>query len=148
MLAAFFTVLAALFPSRVARVAAAASAMPARATVVGLVNWVFFVAVVLALLAVAEWTQIRFLAVPAIAIAAVILVAAVLRPGWCRRVARQPAARADRRATPHPAWALWCWPGPAPVPYAGWFALLPYVLVLGLGSVILSLSVVSRPSSR
>ena len=70
MIAAFFTVLGALFPDRIARTRAAASAMPGRAVVVGLVNWVFFAAVVLALLALTQWTNVQLFALPAFAIAA------------------------------------------------------------------------------
>jgi hypothetical protein len=145
MTVAFFTVLTALFPSRLARVQAAASAMPGRALVVGLVNWIFFGAVVLALLALTQWTHVQLLALPALAIAAVVALAAIFGLAGVvemvgeRLLSHTTGARRTSVGALALAWAC-------ALPYVGWFALLPYVLALGLGAVILSL-VSYRPAS-
>ena len=145
MVAAFFVVLSALFPGRIARVQAAAAAMPGRAIVVGLVNWIFFAAVVLALLALTQWTHVQLLAVPALAIAAVVALAAifglagVVEMLGARLLVNTPGPRRTSLGALVLAWAC-------ALPYAGWFVLLPYVLALGLGAVILSL-VAPRPAS-
>jgi hypothetical protein len=145
MIAAFFIVLSALFPDRVSRVRAVASAMPGRSVVVGLVNWIFFAAVVLALLALTQWTHIQLLALPALAIAAVLALAAIFGLAGVvelvgeRLLVHTPGARRTGLGALVLAWAC-------ALPYAGWFALLPYVLALGLGAVILSL-VSYRPAS-
>jgi hypothetical protein len=147
MFAAFFTVLAALFPDRVARTRAAASAMPGRAFVVGLVNWVFFAAVVLALLALTQWTNVQLFALPAFAIAVAVAVAAIFGLAGVveliggRLLTHTPGARRTGLGALALTWAC-------ALPFIGWFALLPYVLALGLGAVILSLLVSYRPGSN
>jgi hypothetical protein len=145
MIAAFFIVLSALFSDRISRVRAAATAMPGRSVVVGLVNWIFFAAVVLALVAVAERTHIQLLALPALVIAAVLAVAAIFGLAGVvelvggRLLTQTAGARRTGLGALVLAWAC-------ALPYAGWFALLPYVLALGLGAVILSLIPV-RPAN-
>ena len=145
MVAAFFVVLSALFPDRIARVQAAAAAMPGRAIVVGLVNWIFFAAVVLALLALTQWTHVQLLALPALVIAAIVALAAifglagVVEMLGARLLVNTPGPRRTGLGAMVLAWAC-------ALPYAGWFVLLPYVLALGLGAVILSL-VAPRPAS-
>jgi hypothetical protein len=147
MLAAFFTVLAALFTDRIARVQAAASAMPGRSVVVGLVNWIFFAAVVMALLALSEWTKIRLLTIPALAVAVLVVVAAIFGLAGVveligtRLLVHIPGPRRTGLGALVLAWAC-------ALPFIGWFALLPYVLAMGLGAVILSLLVAYRPASN
>ena len=120
--------------------------MPGRSVVVGLVNWIFFAAVVLALLALTQWTRIQLLALPALAIAAVVALAAIFGLAGVvelvgeRLLAHTPGARRTGLGALVLAWAC-------ALPYAGWFALLPYVLALGLGAVILSL-VSYRPANQ
>jgi hypothetical protein len=147
MISAFFLVLAALFPNRVARAQAAAAAMPGRSAVVGLVNWIFFAAVVMALLSLAQWTGIQFFAVPALVIMAAVLLAAIFGlAGVVEFIgARLLVNSSSVRRTGLGALALgWA----CALPFVGWFALLPYVLALGLGAFILSLLVTNRQPSR
>jgi hypothetical protein len=146
MISAFFLVLAALFPNRVAR-AQAAAAMPGRSAVVGLVNWIFFAAVVMALLSLAQWTGIQFFAVPALVIMAAVLLAAIFGLAGVVELigARLLVNSSSVRRTGLGALALgWA----CALPFVGWFALLPYVLALGLGAFILSLLVTNRQPSR
>lgn len=136
-LAAFFVVLPALFPRRIGRTQAVAEAMPVRAFVVGLVNLIFGSAVVLALLALGQWTSIQLFGLPALAVLAVMAVAVALGLGsvvqliGARLLPEQPGPRRTALAALALSWAC-------TVPFIGWFGLLPFAAALGLGAFILT----------
>lgn len=144
MAAAFFIVLGALFPVRIGRTRAAAAAAPGRAFVIGLVNLVFFAAVAAALVALAQWTHIQLLTLPALAVAAVLIIAGVFGLAGVVEVVGErllPQAAGARRSGLGGLVLAWA----CALPYVGWFGLLPYVLSLGVGALILSFIV---PASR
>jgi hypothetical protein len=137
VLVAFFVTLAALFPERLQRCRSQAARVPGRAFLLGLVNGVFVAAIILALLAVADWTGVQLLALPALLLLALLAGAASLGAGGVVQLVgerllpeRGPVLRQAAGAL---SVALAC-----ATPYLGWFGLLPYITLLGLGSFILS----------
>lgn len=136
-LAAFFVVLPALFPRRISRTQAIAEAMPVRAFVVGLVNLIFGTAVVLALLALAQWTAVQLFGLPALAVLAVMAVSValgltgVVQLIGMRLLPERPGPRRTALAALGLSWAC-------TVPFLGWFGLLPFAAALGLGAFILT----------
>lgn len=137
ILAAFFVVLAALFPERLARTRAVAGRAPGRAFVIGLINAFFFGVLVLALVAVTSWTNIQLFALPAFVLLGLLAIGVtfglggvVLLLGERLLPERGPVARTGAAAI---ALGLAC-----ALPYVGWFGLLPYAALLGLGAFILS----------
>ena len=136
-LVAFFQVLLALFPRRLARTQAIAEAMPVRAFVVGLVNLIFGSAVVLALLALGQWTGVQLFGLPAVAVLALIVVAVAFGLGGvvqligARLLPEQPGPRRTAVAALALSWAC-------TLPFLGWFGLLPLAAALGTGAFILT----------
>ena len=144
-LVAFFLVLVALFPRRIARTQAIAEGMPGRSLIVGLVNLIFGAAVVVALLALAQWTNVKPLGVPALLVLSLMGIAATFGLGGvaqligARLLPEQPGPRRTIAATLALGWAC-------TVPFVGWFGLLPFAVALGMGAFILSFfSSPSRP---
>jgi hypothetical protein len=137
-LVAFFAVMVALFPRRVGQTQAMLEAMPGRSFVVGLVNLIFGSAVVLALLALAQWTHIQLLGVPALAVLGIIVIAiafglaGLLQMLGGRLLPQQPPVQRTAAATLALSWAC-------SLPFLGWFILLPFAVALGLGGFMLTL---------
>ena len=136
-LVAFFLVLVAMFPRRIGRAQAIAEGMPVRSFVVGSVNLIFGAAVVLALLALAQWTHIQLLGVPALLVLALIAVAVafglagLVQLIGSRLVPERPGLRRTAAATLALGWAC-------TLPFIGWFGLLPFAAALGMGAFILT----------
>lgn len=137
-LVAFFLVLVALFPGRLGRTQVIAEGMPGRSFVVGLVNLIFGAAVVLALMAFAQWTHLQILGVPALAVLVVMVVAVSLGLGGVVQMIgarllpeRPPGARRTAAAALALSWAC-------SLPFVGWFGVLPFAAALGLGAFILT----------
>jgi hypothetical protein len=136
-LVAFFLVLVALFPRRIGRTQAIAEGMPGRSFVVGLVNLIFGAAVVLALVALAQWTHIQLLGAPALAILALVVLAVAFGLGGLvqligtRLLPEQPGPRRTIAATLALGWAC-------TLPFVGWFGLLPVAAAIGTGAFILT----------
>ena len=145
-LVAFFVVLLALFPRRLGRTQAIAEAMPVRAFVVGLVNLIFASAVVLALLALGQWTGIQLFGLPALAVLAVMTAAVAFGLGGVvqliglRLLPERPGPRRTAAAALALGWAC-------TVPFIGWFGLLPFVAALGTGAFILTFFTQPLPAS-
>jgi len=142
-LVAFFAVLWAFFPNRLARVEAVVNGMPGRSFTVGLVNLVFFGAVMLVMFSLAD----RFRGGGLRAVGGIFLV--LLSIGVSFGLAgvvqvvggrlRDPASSLVRTAWGTVLLTLGCG-----LPFIGWFGLLPYAASLGLGAFILSFF--SRPN--
>jgi len=137
VLAAFFVVLAALFPDRLARTRAVAGRAPLRAFIIGLINAGFLAVLAAAGLAVTTWTQIQILGLLPLLLLALLSLGitfgvggVVLLLGERLLPERGPVTRVAAGAV---ALGLAC-----ALPYVGWFGLLPYVGLLGLGALILS----------
>jgi len=137
VLAAFFAVLFALFPRRVSRTRAMADGSPGRSFALGLVNAVFLTAMILALLALSQWTGVQLLGVPALALIGLLTAATVFGlAGVIQLVGERllpQQAELGRTIWGTLAVSLGC-----AAPFVGWFGLLPYVVILGLGAFILT----------
>lgn len=139
-LAAYFLVLQALFEARVAKASVIARSTPARSFGIGLVNFVFFAVIALVLFSLAENAGpfLRgILTVPAIIILALLTLTLSLG------LAGMASLVGDRLFPGFAAWkqTLWgavCLALACALPFAGWFLLLPYVGMVGVGAVILS----------
>jgi hypothetical protein len=137
--AAYFLVVNALFASRVARTRSLAQYTTGRSFGIGLVNFLFFAAIALVLLSVAENTGpfIRgILTIPAMVILALLSIALSLG------LAGMSNLIGERLFPDLPAWkqTLWgavCLSLACALPFVGWFLLLPYVGFVGIGAVIL-----------
>ncbi|MGH2522217.1 MAG: hypothetical protein ACRDH2_06910 [Anaerolineales bacterium] len=137
-LAAFFVVLAALFPKRTAQTRAASDAVPGRAFLVGLVNFLFFGALAAGSFALAQAAEFGLLALPGLIVLAALTVGmSVGLAGVAQLVgARLAPLRPEPVRTVLGALALgWA----CALPFVGWFVLLPYVALLGLGGFIVGL---------
>ena len=140
-LAAYFLVLAALFPNRAAKTQRVLTAMPGRSFGVGLVNFLFFGLIALVLFSVAEnaGSVVKtILMIPALVILAALTLA--LSFGLTGMVNQL----GERIFPEHLAWkrtalgtvilGLACL-----LPAIGWFLLFPYVGFVGIGAFILGL---------
>lgn len=140
-LIAFFVVLNALFQRRVAKTRAVADAMPGRAFAVGLVNFLFFGAITFILFTLANQIGNDFLrgllTLPALFFLAAL--SAGLSFGLAGMVQlvgeRLAAAQTEIRRT---VWGALALSFGSSLPFVGWFGLLPYVGLLGLGAFIVS----------
>ena len=138
-LVAYFLVVNALFPQRVAKAKSIIQSMPARSFGIGLVNFVFFAVIALVLFSVAEnmGPFIRgVLVIPAIVILA--FLAIVLSLG----LAGMATLIGERMFPDFSLWkqTLWgtvCLSLACALPFVGWFLLLPCVSFAGIGAVIL-----------
>ncbi len=133
---ALFAVLGALFPGVVDRTREQASSRAARSTLLGLVNFAFFAAVIAALAGVAQRTGI-----PAVMIVAVLLLALLViglsfgLAGMTEVVGLRlfpTSSPLKQRLLGALALTLAC-----ATPYVGWFGLLPYSACRGLGGFLL-----------
>jgi len=136
-LAAFFVVMQVFFPERIEKTRRMLDTLPGRAFLVGLVNFVFFAAIAITFFALGNWTGIGLfsllglitLVIPGIGMVFG-LASAVLRVG----ASIAPQISGVRR-TVLGALVLGLACG---LPFVGWFGLLPYVSLLGLGAFIIS----------
>lgn len=140
---ALFAVLGALFPRPIEHASAVAGALPGRALLVGLINVLFFGALGAVLGGIAETSGrwgvglLALLAGALLAAAAALGLAAVARQiGGRLAPERGPQAQAAVGAV---ALCLACL-----TPYVGWYGLLPYVTLLGVGSLVISLVAATR----
>jgi hypothetical protein len=140
-LVAFFVALTALFPRRVAKTRAVADLMPGRAFAVGLVNFLFFGAITFILFTLVgqvgnELLRV-ILALPALFFLSALSVglsfglAGVVQLVGERLAASQPEIRRT-------VWGALALSLGSSLPFVGWFGLLPYSGLLGLGAFIVS----------
>jgi len=152
-LVAFFLVLKALFPGRLARTRQVAGAMPGRALIVGLVNFLFFGAVGLSLFALGQQLGAPVLLIPALLVIAVLAVTLSFGlAGMAQLVGERLIPQPDgdppsgipwtghrqnielRRSI----WGTLALSFACLLPLVGWFGLLPYSGMLGFGALIIS----------
>lgn len=143
-LVAFFLVIGILFPNRVARSQVIAETMTGRALLVGGVNFLFMTAIILVLFALADQSGVGLLALPGLALLFALGVAlSIGMAGLCQLVgARIAAERSPWRQVATGATVL---SAASLLPIVGWFGLLPYIGVLGLGAFIISLIPTTSP---
>jgi hypothetical protein len=139
-LAAYFTVIKALFPGRVEKTRTVIETTPGRSFGVGLVNFVFFTVIALLLFSVADRAGpfIKgILTIPALIIMGFLL--SMLSFGLTA-ISGLLGERTfqDLSSWKQSIWGAVCLSIACAVPFAGWFLLLPYAGFLGVGGFILS----------
>ena len=148
LLIPFFIVVSTLFPKRVAKTGSILHLMPGRALAVGLVNFVFFVAVGTVFLIIAEKTSDLLkliLTLPALVIFAVLaLTISIGLAGMVNLIGERIAlGQSGWRRT---LWGTLLLGAASAVPLVGWFLLLPYVTCAGIGAFITSFFQPDRPT--
>lgn len=145
LLTAFFLVVGALFPRRVARTHLMADSVRGRAFVVGLINFAFLGIVSFVSFVLADNLHLGILAFPGMVVLVLLIIGLTFGLAGIvhlvgERLApdRGPTARAVCGAL---TLSLAC-----ATPFVGWFALLPYVAFTGLGAFILSY--LHRPAAQ
>jgi hypothetical protein len=137
-LVGLFIVMNALFTPCVARTCQAAETQAARSFLVGLVNLVFVGALISAVIALADNTGLDFIIVLAVLLAAALAIAATFGLAAMVQIvgARlMPGGQGLRPAI----WGTVALTLGCLTPYVGWFGLLPYVVIRGLGAFVLTL---------
>ena len=136
-LPAFFLAVGALFPNRVERTRLMADGSPGRAFGVGLVNLAFLFTIAATFFTLADNASLGFLSLPGIIVLSLLIIGVIFGlTGLVQLVgerlapAQSPTARGFWGAL---ALSLGC-----AVPIVGWFALLPYAVIVGLGAFVLS----------
>jgi hypothetical protein len=135
-LAALFLVLGVLFPTAVERTRTSAETSLGRAFLLGLVNFVFVVAVGLGIGAVNQNLSFWLLGVIVALLALALIVALTFGLAGMVEVVGERLSP-DRGRVRRTAWgtaalALGCL-----TPYVGWFGLLPFVALTGIGAFVL-----------
>ena len=136
VLSAYFIVLRSLFATSVARWQQTIETSPWRALLIGLVNLLFFAVLTLVSFSAGDRSGIPVLALPGVFITAALAVALSLGLGAMVEVAAGrlfPTTEGVRRTGLATAMlTLACL-----TPFVGWFLLLPFVGLIGLGAVII-----------
>ncbi len=138
-LAAYFLIIGALFPKRVEKTQRAINQLTARSFGVGFVNFLFFGVIVFVLFSIAESAS-GFLkglvTIPALVITGLLLL--LLSFGLSGVVNEMGARLFPEQST----WRRTLWGTvvlsfACALPVVGWFLLIPYVSLVGIGAVIL-----------
>jgi hypothetical protein len=141
-LVAYFLAAGALFPERVARTKSVIQSLPGRSFGIGLVNFVFFSVIALVLFSVSERVGSGFvkgiLTIPAL------LIIAFLTMMLSFGMAGTAALLGERLFPDLSTWkqtvrGTICLSLACALPFAGWFLLLPYTGLVGIGAFILGL---------
>ncbi len=136
-LVAFFIVLKALFPQRIAKTSAVADAMPGRAFLVGLVNFLFFGALAIILLALNDKFGKGLLVIPALFFLTPLTIGLSFGLGGITQLLGQRLAP-QKTELQRTIWGTLVLGFACLLPIVGWFGLLPYTALLGLGAFIIS----------
>ena len=135
----FFIVLTALFPARTTKTQETASQMPGRAFIIGMVNFIFFLVLALALFSLSERVDGLLkviLLFPALVVTILLAIALSFGLGSMAQLI------GERLAPTHSAWKRTFWGVlllglGGSVPLLGWFLLLPYAAWVGMGAFII-----------
>ena len=136
-LVAFFVVLKALFPHRLAKTSAVADAMPGRAFLVGLVNFLFFGALATAFLALNDRFGGGLLVIPALFFLTPLTLGLSFGLGGITQLLGQRLVP-QKTELQRTIWGALALGLACLLPFVGWFGLLPYTALLGLGAFIIS----------
>jgi hypothetical protein len=137
-LVAFFAVLYLFFPQRIDKTRLVLESAPGRSFLVGLVNFGFFAALALAFFALGNWAGVELLGLVGLLLLIVPGVGAIFGlAGVVEFVSDRlaPGVSGVRRT----AWGTLTLALACALPFVGWFGLLPYVSLLGLGALITGL---------
>ena len=139
-LAAYFLVFVAFFSNRITKTQRVINQTPGRSFWVGLVNFLFFGVIVMLLFAMSENAEnlVRFILIPpAVAITAVLaIILSFGLTGMVNTVGERIFP--DQSAWRKTLWGTVILAFACALPFVGWFLLLPYTSLTGIGAVILS----------
>jgi sorbitol-specific phosphotransferase system component IIBC len=139
-LAAYFLVFVAFFSNRITKTHRVINQTPGRSFWVGLVNFLFFGVIVMLLFAISENAEnlVRFILIPpAVAITAVLaIILSFGLTGMVNTVGERIFP--DQSAWRKTLWGTVILAFACALPFVGWFLLLPYTSLTGIGAVILS----------
>jgi hypothetical protein len=136
-LIAFFLVLKALFPQRLAKTSAITDAMPGRSFLVGLVNFLFFGALAMVFLALNDRVGKGLLVIPALFFLTPLTIGLSFGLGGITQLLGQRLAP-QKTELQRTIWGTLALGFGCLLPIVGWFGLLPYTALLGLGAFIIS----------
>jgi len=136
-LVAFFVVLKALFPQRLAKTSALADLLPGRAFLVGLVNFLFFGALTTAFLGLNDKFGGGLLVIPALFFITPLTIGLSFGLGGITQLLGQRLAP-QKPELQRTLWGTLALGFGCLLPIVGWFGLLPYTALLGLGAFIIS----------
>lgn len=137
-LVGLFVVMNALFTPWIARTCQAAETQATRSFLVGLVNLVFVGALISAVIALADNTGLDFVIVLAILLAAALAIATTFGLAAMVQVVGARLVPGGQGLRPG-IWGTIALMLGCLTPYVGWFGLLPYVAIRGLGAFVLAL---------
>jgi hypothetical protein len=137
-LVGLFVVMHALFTSWIARTCEAAETQAARSFLVGLVNLIFAGALIAAVIALTDRTGLDFLIALAILLAIVVVICLTFGLAAMVQIVGMRILPGGQGLRPL-VWGTVAVTLGCLVPYVGWFGLLPYVALRGLGAFVLAL---------
>lgn len=129
--------LAALFPRRLTHTQILSETMPGRAFAVGLVNFLFFSAVALGFSALADALRVELIYLPALVVLGALTIALSFGLTAVARLIGNRLRPQDSNLR-RTVWGALALSLGCTFPFVGWFVLLPYAGLLGLGAFILS----------
>lgn len=149
LLTPFFIVVAALFPQRTSKTRDVLHLTPGRAFAVGLVNGVFFVAVGMVLLIIAEQMEEglakAIFTIPALFVLSILsIMLSFGLAGMVQLIGERVAPPAWGKSRQVLLGTILLGVG-CTVPLVGWFLLLPYTCFLGIGAFITSFFQPNKP---
>ena len=136
-LTAFFLVVNALFPNRVARTRAMADGSPGRAFGVGVINWVFLSALAFTFFVLRDNLGITIFSIPGNLVLAIIAIGLIFGLAGLVQLVGERLAPSQGSAA-RTIWGSLALSLACATPVVGWFALLPYAAIVGLGAFVLS----------
>lgn len=143
-LVALFAVLEVLFPRRVERTRQAADAMPGRAFLIGLVNFIFLAALVMGFSALGQNLGVPLFFLPALIFLVLLSIGLVFGLAGVVELAGERLFP-EREALQRTVWGTSALYLACLTPFVGWFGLLIYVGLLGLGAFVVGFFQRPRP---
>ena len=143
-LIAYFLVLQAVFPGRIEAVRTVIEQAPGRALLVGLVNAIFAAAVILAVVALASGSNSQVFDLLALVLIVLLVIAISAGLAGVVQIIGERLLP-DNKPAARTAWGAALLSLACAVPFIGWFGLLVYTGLLGLGAWILTFF---RPARR
>lgn len=137
-LVSFFSVLGMFFPRRIAKVKKVLEEQPKRAFWVGLVNALFFTAILVGLFAIGQRVGGPILPVIGLIILLFPALSTVFGLAGLVQFAGERLAP-ERNELWRTGWGALAIGLASALPFLGWYAMLPFLIVMGLGAFVTSL---------
>ncbi len=134
-LIAFFLLMDVFFSRKIQQIQHVAEQITGRSFLLGLVNFLFFGAICLALISLSDRTGLGFIAIPALLIAFVLVLGLLLGLSAITQLVGErvfPEFETLKQKT----WGAGLLILACLAPFVGWFGFLPFVALLGLGALI------------